>query len=122
MTDVAVEPGAWVPRLGDSTIPAGHAELIRGLYRLAAWVADHPEIRAPRVRATLNAATWDWDEQCGLVDRAALALGAEPELRLGDTAYVAESAFGPIAVTAAAVRVGERDVEGNAVVAGGGAR
>jgi hypothetical protein len=41
----------WVPRFGMLEVPRERAELIRGLFELAAFVADHPELPLPDVRA-----------------------------------------------------------------------
>lgn len=104
MTDTAVEPDMWVPRLGDPSIPEAHAELIRGLYRLAAWVADHPEVPAPRVDARVYASGGPgWDAECRFVDRVALALGVAPEYRADGDHYTVGASFGPVNLRATAI-------------------
>ena len=48
----AVQAGTeWVPRFGMLEVPQDRAELIRGLFELAAFVADHPELPLPQVNA-----------------------------------------------------------------------
>ena len=103
MTDTAAEPGTWVPRIGDPEVPAGHAELIRGLYRLAAWVADHPEIPTPYVTARVYPGSDGWAAECRVVDDVADALGVGAQVRAGGTQYVAESRFGPVGVEAVTI-------------------
>lgn len=103
MTDVAVDPGTWVPRLGDSEIPEPHAELIRGLYGLAAWLADHPEVPTPHVQAYVSPGFEGWAAGCRMVDRIAEALGVAPEFKAGGDHYVAKSTFGPVEVSTAAI-------------------
>jgi len=97
MTD-AVQPGTeWVPRFGMSEVAADRGRLIRGLFELAAWVADHPELPVPDVRAVV----WptrreEFPAACDEVDRVAAAFGVEPKLSCGQ--YTMEAGFGPVDV------------------------
>ena len=51
MTDAVRAGTEWVPRFGMLEVPAERAEVIRGLFELAAFVADHPELPLPQVQA-----------------------------------------------------------------------
>ncbi|MEU4390188.1 hypothetical protein [Kribbella sp. NPDC023855] len=51
MTDEVQGGMEWVPRFGMLEVPAERAALIRGLFELAAFVADHPELPVPDVKA-----------------------------------------------------------------------
>jgi hypothetical protein len=51
MTDAVQAGTEWVPRFGMLEVPRDRAELIRGLFELAAFVADHPKLPLPQVNA-----------------------------------------------------------------------
>jgi hypothetical protein len=107
MTDGRTEAGEWVPRLGQlEGLPAGRAALIRGLFELAAWVADHPALPLPRVQARVVPGHGVFTDECAVVDEVADALGVTAGVRAGGEHYVAEAGFGPVVVTCAA-RTGE---------------
>ncbi|MDX2971093.1 hypothetical protein [Kribbella solani] len=98
MTDAVQVGTEWVPPVGMLDVSAERAELIRGLFELAAWVADHPEFEVPDVRAVVWPAHRDeFSVACSEVDRVAEALGVEPWLRNGQ--YYTTAAFGPIEIT-----------------------
>jgi hypothetical protein len=107
MTDAGEVGTEWVPRWGLVGVPRERAELIRGLFELAAWVADHPELPVPAVRALV------WPRSgggvaadCGQVDRAAAALEVEAAWRNGQ--YVAERYLGPVEVTSFVISTATR--------------
>jgi hypothetical protein len=107
MTDGSTEAGEWVPRLGQiEGLQADRAALIRGLFELAAWVADHPGLPLPRVRARLVPGHGVCTVECAVVDEVAAELGVTAGLRAGGEHYVAEARFGPVVVSCAA-RAGE---------------
>ena len=80
--------------------------MIRGLFELAAWVADHPGLPLPQVRARLVPGHGVFADECAVVDEVAAELGAIAGLRANGGHYVAEARFGPVVVTCAA-RAGE---------------
>jgi hypothetical protein len=108
MTDgegVAVS-GEWVPRVGlMDGLPADRAGLVRGLFELAAWVADHPEVPVPNVTASVYTGRDGWESQCRVVDQVAAALGllAAPQPGRAGTRYQVETRFGPIRVYSTAI-------------------
>jgi hypothetical protein len=107
MTDGRTDAGDWVPRLGQlEGLPAGRAALIRGLFELAAWVADHPGLPLPRVRACVVPVHGVCGDECAVVDEVAAALGVTAGHRANGEHYVASAGFGPVVVTCAA-RAGE---------------
>ncbi len=107
MTDVATGAGEWVPRLGRlEGLPADRAALIRGLFELAAWVADHPGLPLPRVQARLVPGHGVFTDECAVVDEVAADLGVAAGVRAYGGHYVAEARFGPV-VVACAARAGE---------------
>ncbi len=107
MTDARTDAGEWVPRLGLlEELPADRAALIRGLFALAAWVADHPGLPLPRVRARMVPVHGVAADECAVVDEVAAELGVTAGLRANGEHYVAEVRFGPVVVTCAA-RAGE---------------
>jgi hypothetical protein len=96
-----------VPRLGRlEGLPADRAALIRGLFALAAWVADHPDTPLPRVRARVVPGHGVCADECAVVDEVAAELGVAAGLRANGEHYVAEARFGPVVVSCAA-RAGE---------------
>jgi hypothetical protein len=83
-------------------VPSERAELIRGLFQLAAWVADHPELPVPAVRAVIWPVRRDeFSSACGEVDRVAAAFDVEPKLSNGQ--YAMEAGFGPVDVGSLAI-------------------
>ena len=107
MTDVGRGAGEWVPRLGRlEGLPAGRAALIRGLFELAAWVADHPGMPLPRVWARMVPVHGVFADECAVVDEVAAELGVTAERRAYGGHYVVEARFGPV-VVACAARTGE---------------
>jgi hypothetical protein len=107
MTDGHRGAGEWVPRLGQlEGLPAGRAALIRGLFELAAWVADHPGLPLPHVQARMVPGHGVCADECAVVDEVAAELGVTAGLRANREHYVAEARFGPVVVTCAA-RAGE---------------
>jgi hypothetical protein len=109
MTDAVQGGTGWVPRLGVEVSPE-RAELVRGLFKLAAWVVDHPELPLPWVQATVfprHAVQYDEDPTDeglrGVVARVAAALGVSAEFTAGGTHYTADGGFGPIRVYSTAI-------------------
>ncbi|TCN36862.1 hypothetical protein EV644_11226 [Kribbella orskensis] len=96
MTDAGEKGTEWVPRFGMLEVPRERAELIRGLFELAAFVADHPEVPVPAVTACVPTRYDGWDAERSLVDDVADALGVEAEFRAGGGHYEAERLFGPV--------------------------
>jgi hypothetical protein len=103
MTDAVQAGTEWVPRFGMLEVPRERAELIRGLFELAAWVADHPELPAPHVTACVPTRYDGWDAERALVDEVAPALGVEPKLTAGGGHYQAETFFGSVRVYCLAI-------------------
>ncbi|TCO43599.1 hypothetical protein EV646_112176 [Kribbella antiqua] len=104
MTDAVHGGTEWVPRFGMlEELPSGHAAVIRGLFKLAAFVADHPELHVPSVRAVLwpPSRNEDFEAACREVDQVGAVLGAEPELNNGH--YAVTTGFGPVEVTSFAI-------------------
>lgn len=98
MTD-AVEAGTeWVPRFGMLEVPAERAELIRGLFELAAFVADHPDLPLPGVQAAFYTGRDSWLAQRAVVDRVAVALGRDAADEPENGRYTVEAGFGPVRV------------------------
>src|SRR4051794_38782068 len=74
MTYREVSPEAWVPRRGTlQELPGERAALVRGLFVLAAWVCDHPELPTPVVSARITSMGCGW----ALVDQVAASCGPE---------------------------------------------
>ena len=99
MTDAGEGVTAWVPRLGALVeMDSERAASIRGLYELAAWLVDHPEVPTPSVRAavpTFNVAG-SYEHQRAAVDAVAAAVGAtveEPDPH-GNRHYTVTHVFG----------------------------
>jgi hypothetical protein len=103
MTDAVQVGTEWVPRFGMSEVPRERAKLIRGLFELAAWVADHPELPVPTVRAVVwpSSRNADFSAACSEVDQVGAALGVQPELHGGH--YDVSTEFGPVEVTSFAI-------------------
>jgi len=96
MTDEVQAGTEWVPRFGMLEVPSDRAALIRGLFELAAFVADHPELPLPDVQASISTGTSSWQSKRAAVDQVAALLGETavdyPEFEL----YEVEALFGPI--------------------------
>jgi hypothetical protein len=103
MTDVVQDGTEWVPRFGMLEVPRERAELIRGLFELAAFVADHPELPLPFVTAGLYPNAESFDDEVVTVDLVADALGVVADLNVSRGHYVARKNFGPVQVSAMAV-------------------
>ncbi len=91
----------WLPGIGWLDMDPERVELIKGLYRLAGWVAEHRDVPVAKVEAWVHpphGATWD--EQCAAVDGVAGALGEEVEDVPGE-AYSVQAQFGPVKVISA---------------------
>ena len=109
MTDAVQVGTEWVPAIGMlEELPSEHAAVIRGLFELAAFVADHPELPAPTVRAVFFP-PYGGDEAAryaarrSLVDSLALAVGAQPRTSAGGTHYDVSTQMGPVEVTSFAI-------------------
>jgi hypothetical protein len=94
MTDAVLVGTEWVPRFGMLEVRRERAELIRGLFELAAWVADHPELPLPIVSGRVYTGDGDWQSKCRVVDQVAEAL--EEVAVEDDGRYTVQKAFGPI--------------------------
>jgi hypothetical protein len=108
MTDAGVVAvsGEWVPRVGlIESLPPDRAGLIRGLFELAAWVADNPEAPVPSVTASVYTGRDGWESRCRVVDQVAAALGlmAGPRPGRAGTRYEVETTFGPIRLYSTAI-------------------
>jgi hypothetical protein len=86
-------------------VSAERAALIRGLFALAAWVADHPELPPPSVTASVHAGSDGWDARCRVVDAVATALGktAAPSPGPAGIRYEVRTSFGPVELHSAAI-------------------
>lgn len=123
MTDAGSPGTEWVPTVGMlDELPSEHAAVIRGLFELAAFVADHPEFRAPIVQARfyLRYAERPADAQAeyaaerSLVDRLAAALGVEPIDDKASGHYTATRAMGAVEASSVAItpeRMARHDAE-----------
>jgi hypothetical protein len=94
MTDEVQAGTEWVPRFGMLEVPRERAELIRGLFELAAFVADHPEFPLPFVSAVMLPFEEGFQREIAVVGAVAEALGVASGFA-PDAAYVAERRFGP---------------------------
>jgi hypothetical protein len=103
MADASEVGTEWVPRFGILEVPAERAAFIRGLFELAAWVADHPEVPLPYVTGHVPTPLNDWDAERAFVDRVAPAFGAEPELNQDGSHYRTDRMFGPVEITCVAI-------------------
>ncbi|WP_328321820.1 hypothetical protein OHA70_25425 [Kribbella sp. NBC_00382] len=102
MTDEVQGGTEWVPRFGMLEVPAERAALIRGLFELAAFVADHPEVPLPRVEAFVVPGCGDYVADVDLVNEVAEALGVTAGFGTG-AHYSAKRQFGPVKFTSAAI-------------------
>jgi hypothetical protein len=103
MTDAVQAGMEWVPRFGMLEVSADRARLIRGLFELAAWVADHAELPLPDVTAHVPTRHDGWDAERALVDQVAPALEVEPEFDQDGAHYRAERFFGSVRVYCLAI-------------------
>lgn len=103
MTDVVQGGTEWVPRFGMLEVPAERAALIRGLFELAAWVADHPDLPLPDVTAHVPTLHDGWDAERAMVDRVAGVLEIAPEFDQSGAHYRAERLFGSVRVYCVAI-------------------
>lgn len=103
MTDAGSPGTEWVPRFGMLEVPRERAGLIRGLFELAAWVADHPELPVPDVQAAIFPRRDGWEAERGLVDRVAEALGSTAEDRPAAGFYETTRLMGSVRVHCTAI-------------------
>lgn len=106
MTDAGSPGTEWVPRLGMLEVSRERAELIRGLFELAAFVADHPELSVPDVKARFyapfgGALADQFERELALVEQLADVLGVGPN-HDDDNRPRVETAMGSIEVFAIA--------------------
>ncbi|NYE74239.1 hypothetical protein [Microlunatus parietis] len=73
-------------------LPAERAALVRGLFELAAWVCDHPELPLPAVSARVPSGYHAHD----VVDAVAGSTGMEPFTECDRRKYAVEAGFGPV--------------------------
>lgn len=110
MTDRLIDPETWVLRNGDLDVAGDErAALIRGLYELAAWVAENPDVALPEVSAHVPARGDDWESECAEVGRAGASLGVAPVSRLAGQFYLVDARFGPVEVKSVAIRADYMD-------------
>ncbi|WP_343973808.1 hypothetical protein [Kribbella koreensis] len=95
MTDEGQGGTEWVPRFGMLEVQAERAELIRGLFELAAFVADHPELSLPFVSAVGLPIGESFSEEMREVEAAALALGVSAAFQPGGGYSAARRVGGP---------------------------
>ncbi len=104
MTSTDVTDGRdWLPGLGWLDMDPERVALIKGLYQLTAWVAEHRDLPEPQDQARVSPGLEGWQAECAVVDRVAGALGVTGEFRAGGGRYAAESWFGPVVVTSTAI-------------------
>ncbi|WP_460660864.1 hypothetical protein [Kribbella swartbergensis] len=122
MTDAVQAGTEWVPRFGMLEVPRDRAELIRGLFELAAWVADHPDLPMPWVSAVMIPCESGFERDVRVVGDVAEALGVVSAFA-ADGAYVAQGRFGPMVHVKCIVRPVPHGVDDPAEVdAAGGSR
>jgi hypothetical protein len=85
-----------------SEVPTERAAFIRGLFELAAFVADHPELPLPYLDGGIFPRGEDFAAEAAEVDRIADIFGSAPMFRAGGGHYLAERMFGPVRVYALA--------------------
>ncbi|GAA0609890.1 hypothetical protein HPO96_29360 [Kribbella sandramycini] len=113
MTDVVRSGTEWVPRIGMLEVSPERAAVIRGLFELAAFVADHPGLPLPFVSAVMVPPALGLQREIGVVGEVARVLGVTPATT-PDGACVAQRRFGravqvkclvrPVVVAAGVVR------------------
>ncbi|MFC6156108.1 hypothetical protein [Kribbella jiaozuonensis] len=97
MTDAGSPGTEWVPRFGDPEVSRDRADLIRGLFELAGFVANYPELPLPQVNAVMIPGGSTDADGVWTVAAVAEALGVATGFG-GDGAFVAQSRFGPVSV------------------------
>lgn len=107
MTDEVQGGTEWVPRFGMLEVPAERAALIRGLFELAAFVADHPELPLPVVQANVWPLGDDYVAQVDQVNDVAEALGVTAAFMAGGAHYRAARRFGCVEVQCVAITQAE---------------
>ncbi|WP_460652325.1 hypothetical protein [Kribbella endophytica] len=103
MTEAVQDGMEWVPRFGMLEVPRGRAELIRGLFELAAFVADHPELPLPKVQADIWPRGDDYVAEVDQVNDVAAALGVTAGFASGGAHYRAARRFGAVEVQSVAI-------------------
>ena len=103
MTDVGQGGMEWVPRFGMLEVSRERAVLIRGLFELAAFVADHPELPVPGVLASVYTGTGGWPAKCAVVDQVSAALGEPAVDHPEHGLYQVEAYFGSIRLYSTAI-------------------
>jgi hypothetical protein len=99
MTYREVAPDAWVPRLGTmQELPGEQAALVRGLFQLAAWVCDHPELPIPTVSARIPSSHRGWN----LVDQVAASFSTDVAVWFDRRWQAVEASFGPVRISCVA--------------------
>jgi hypothetical protein len=84
-------------------VPAERAALIRGLFELAAFVADHPELPLPIVEANIFLSGEDYVADVDQVNDVAAALGVTAGFSGSGANYRALRRFGPVVVKSVAI-------------------
>ncbi|MEU0093879.1 hypothetical protein [Kribbella sp. NPDC006257] len=102
MTDEVQAGTEWVPRFGMLEVSADQAALIRGLFELAAFVADHPEVPLPDVRVNIFPSGDDYAADVEIVNEIAGSLGVTAGIT-GFGHYRAVRRFGPVEVQSVAI-------------------
>jgi hypothetical protein len=103
MTDAVQGGTEWVPRFGMLEVPAERAALIRGLFELAAFVADHPELPLPKVQADIWPRGEDYVAEVDEVNDVAAALGVTAGFVFGGAHYRVVRRFGGVEVQSVAI-------------------
>src|SRR4051812_34165879 len=99
MTYRGGSPEAWVPRLGTlKELPGERAALVRGLFQLAAWVCDHPELPTPIVSARIPSKDRGW----ALVDQVAASVGTDAAGWVDRRWRAVEASFSPVRMSCVA--------------------
>lgn len=94
-----VAGGVGATRLGTlKVLPAERAALVYGLFELAVWVCDNPEVPLPAVAARVPSGYHGWR----VVDQVAAAVDGSPCVEFGGRRYFVEHAFGPVTVSCTA--------------------
>ncbi|GAA1531186.1 hypothetical protein GCM10009741_36630 [Kribbella lupini] len=83
MTDAGESVSRWVPPVGMLDVAPERAAVIRGLFELAAFVADHPQLGLPFVEAAWLVCEESFSADMRIVEAAGEALGVMPALAPG---------------------------------------
>jgi len=102
MTDEVQIGTEWVPRFGMLEVSPQRAALIRGLFELAAFVADHPEVPLPDVRVNIFPGGEDYVADVAIVNDVAESLGVTAGFGAFGH-YRAVRRFGPVEVQSVAI-------------------